>query len=217
MEISFLSLYQNAHIVVKIVIYILTLFSVISWCVFVAKVIGYERLAKSIKKQRQTAKSLKSLSNANFEKNSLGEAFVKEIKSEIDMSMPNLDLDIKERIKNRLEIKTALFVSESKFGSGVLASIGSSAPFIGLFGTVWGVMDSFIGIASQNSASLAVVAPGIAEALFATAIGLAAAIPAVLFYNYIIKKNANLSVKVGEIATLLLITASRDISKVKND
>ncbi|MBQ2431314.1 MAG: MotA/TolQ/ExbB proton channel family protein, partial [Campylobacter sp.] len=60
MEISFLSLYQNAHIVVKIVIYILTLFSVISWCVFVAKVIGYERLAKSIKKQRQTAKNLKS-------------------------------------------------------------------------------------------------------------------------------------------------------------
>ena len=217
MEISFLSLYQNAHIVVKIVIYILTLFSVISWCVFVAKVIGYERLAKSIKKQRQTAKNLKSLSNANFEKNSLGEAFVKEIKSEIDMSMPNLDLDIKKRIKNRLEIKTALFVSESKFGSGILASIGSSAPFIGLFGTVWGVMDSFIGIASQNSASLAVVAPGIAEALFATAIGLAAAIPAVLFYNYIIKKNANLSVKVGEIATLLLITASRDISKAKND
>ena len=128
----------------------------------------------------------------------------------------NLDFDIKERIKDRLEVKMSVFLSESKFGSGALASIGSSAPFIGLFGTVWGVMDSFIGIASQNNASLAVVAPGIAEALFATAIGLATAIPAVLFYNYIIKKNANLAVKIGEIATLLLITASRDISKAKN-
>ena len=113
------------------------------------------------------------------------------------MSMPNLDLDIKERIKNRLEIKTALFVSESKFGSGVLASIGSSAPFIGLFGTVWGVMDSFASIGANQSVSIGVIAPGLAIASGTTALGLIVAIPAAIAHQVFSKRADELYEKIG--------------------
>ena len=90
---------------------------------------------------------------------------------------------IKERIASRLERIEAAAARRITRGTGVLATIGATAPFVGLFGTVWGIMNSFIGISKSQTTNLAVVAPGIAEALLATALGLAAAIPAVVIYN----------------------------------
>src|SRR6185503_10059481 len=90
---------------------------------------------------------------------------------------------LKERIVSRLERIEAAFSRRISRGTGVLATIGATAPFVGLFGTVWGIMNSFIGISKSHTTNLAVVAPGIAEALLATALGLAAAIPAVVIYN----------------------------------
>ncbi|EOH3945418.1 MotA/TolQ/ExbB proton channel family protein, partial [Campylobacter jejuni] len=98
----------------------------------------------------------------------------------------------------------------------LLASIGASAPFIGLFGTVWGIMNAFIGIANLGNASLAVVAPGIAEALFATAFGLIAAIPAVLFYNYLTRKNLKLMHHLDELANFVYILFHRSYFNDKN-
>ncbi len=91
---------------------------------------------------------------------------------------------LKTRIASRLGAIAASAARRMRFGTGLLASVGATAPFIGLFGTVWGIMNSFIGISKSQTTNLAVVAPGIAEALLATAIGLVAAIPAVIIYNH---------------------------------
>ena len=96
-------------------------------------------------------------------------------------------------------------------GTGILANIGSTAPFVGLFGTVWGIMNSFISISESNTTNLAVVAPGIAEALLATAIGLVAAIPAVIFYNLIARGLGGYKVMLADAAALVERTLSRDL------
>jgi biopolymer transport protein ExbB len=97
-------------------------------------------------------------------------------------------------------------------GTGVLATIGSTAPFVGLFGTVWGIMTSFIGISKMHTTNLAVIAPGIAEALLAMAIGLVAAIPAVIIYNYFARAIAGYKALVADVASAVMRLASRDLS-----
>src|SRR5207302_6871276 len=96
-------------------------------------------------------------------------------------------------------------------GTGVLATIGATAPFVGLFGTVWGIMNSFIGISKSHTTNLAVVAPGIAEALLATALGLAAAIPAVVIYNVFSRQIAGYRALVGDASAEVMRLVSRDL------
>jgi biopolymer transport protein ExbB len=118
---------------------------------------------------------------------------------------------IKERASSvlmRIEAGSARRMSS---GTSVLANIGSTAPFVGLFGTVWGIMNSFISIAESQTTNLAVVAPGIAEALLATAIGLVAAIPAVIFYNVITRSLGGYKVMLGDASALVERTLSRDL------
>ena len=96
-------------------------------------------------------------------------------------------------------------------GNGYLATIGAISPFVGLFGTVWGIMNSFIGIAQTQTTNLAVVAPGIAEALLATAIGLVAAIPAVVIYNIFARQIGSYKAMLGDVAAQVLLLQSRDL------
>ncbi len=98
-------------------------------------------------------------------------------------------------------------------GTGVLATIGSTAPFVGLFGTVWGIMNSFIGISEAQTTNLAIVAPGIAEALLATAIGLAAAIPAVIIYNQFARSISSYKALIGEASAEVMRLVSRDLDR----
>jgi biopolymer transport protein ExbB len=98
-------------------------------------------------------------------------------------------------------------------GTSVLATIGATAPFVGLFGTVWGIMNSFIGIAKEHTTNLAVVAPGIAEALLATAFGLAAAIPAVVIYNMFARSIAGYRALLGDASAAVLRLVSRDLDR----
>lgn len=100
-----------------------------------------------------------------------------------------------------------------KRGTGLLASVGSTGPFIGLFGTVWGIMNSFIGISKAQTTNLAVVAPGIAEALLATAVGLFAAIPAVLIYNHLARSTGSYLELVSNVAGELMRIVSRDLDR----
>ena len=100
-------------------------------------------------------------------------------------------------------------------GTVVLATIGSTAPFVGLFGTVWGIMDSFIGISRAHTTNLAVVAPGIAEALLATALGLVAAIPAVMIYNLLARSTARYRALLGDASALVMALVSRDLERAK--
>jgi biopolymer transport protein ExbB len=120
---------------------------------------------------------------------------------------------IKERIASRLERLEAGFGRRISRGTGVLATIGATAPFVGLFGTVWGIMNSFIGISKSHTTNLAVVAPGIAEALLATALGLAAAIPAVVIYNVFARSIAAYRALLGDAAAEVLRLASRDLER----
>ena len=100
-------------------------------------------------------------------------------------------------------------------GTGVLATIGSTAPFVGLFGTVWGIMNAFIGISRSQTTNLAVVAPGIAEALLATAIGLVAAIPAVVIYNLFARWISGYRAMLGDGAAEIMRHLSRDLDRAK--
>ncbi|TKX28664.1 biopolymer transporter ExbB [Campylobacter sp. MIT 12-5580] len=206
LEFSLSSLYSNADAVVKSVIVILVLFSVLSWAVFFAKSLRYNALLKMTKKDKQSLSELSNLDQvANLSPLSL--ALVQEIQDERQKS--EADAHLEKRIQIRLESKLKELVFNAKLGIALLASIGSSAPFIGLFGTVWGIMNAFIGISKNDSVSLAVVAPGIAEALFATAFGLAAAIPAVLFYNYLLRLSIKFAQRLDENATMLFVMSLR--------
>lgn len=121
---------------------------------------------------------------------------------------------IKERVSSHMERIEYAAGRRISSGTNILASIGSVSPFVGLFGTVWGIMNSFISISESQTTNLAVVAPGIAEALLATAIGLVAAIPAVVFYNHLAKSIGSYKALVGDATALIERIVSRDLDRI---
>lgn len=122
-------------------------------------------------------------------------------------------LDADEVLTRALRKSIALSTAQLEAGMTMLASIGSTAPFVGLFGTVWGIMNSFIGISESQTTNLAIVAPGIAEALLATAIGLVAAIPAVVIYNVFARSIAGYKLLLGDASAAVERLVSRDIDR----
>jgi biopolymer transport protein TolQ len=123
---------------------------------------------------------------------------------ETDEALPNLEMKGIDNVERALNRACSAEASKLESTLGFLATTGSASPFIGLFGTVWGIMDTFRGIGTRGSATLAVVAPGISEALIATAAGLAAAIPAVIFYNYYLNKVKDMSGEMDNFASEVL-------------
>ncbi len=184
-DFSLMNLFLRADVVVKLVILILIVCSIYSWAVIIEKV----RLFKKINKSTEDFEN-------KFWNSKSAETFYNNLPASIEDPMALLFKDamqnlLKRRSKTDLNSKmttlleTGIDKQMTKIGRGFtfLATVGSTAPFIGLFGTVWGIMNSFQSIAISRNTSLAIVAPGIAEALFATALGLLAAIPAVIAYN----------------------------------
>lgn len=190
-DMSFWNLFLDADIVVQTVMLGLVFASVWSWAVMFDKFARFKAVRfKSARFEANfwSGNSLQELHNRYKDRatHPLAEMFVAAM-DEIDKSgksgKADLKLGIKERIAKVMQIAKNRSLDELENRLGFLATLGSTAPFIGLFGTVWGIMNSFTSIAAAKNISLAVVAPGIAEALFATAIGLVAAIPAVVAYN----------------------------------
>tara|TARA_B100000953_G_scaffold297331_1_gene291966 strand:+ start:605 stop:1318 length:714 start_codon:yes stop_codon:yes gene_type:complete len=189
-EFTLLALFVRADIVVKLVIIILFVASVLSWTIIIHKI----RLFKSLKKFSQrfedefwSGRSIKEISRQVLE---VEDSPIKYVFSEAVDEIEKSNQGIKKNIDSlsfRLErtMDAAIDYQNEKLSEyfSYLATIGATTPFIGLFGTVWGIMNAFQSIAISRNTSLAVVAPGIAEALFATALGLLAAIPAVIAYN----------------------------------
>ena len=137
---------------------------------------------------------------------------IQAVEGELRRSPDRRDIDgIKERIAARFERIEAGVGRRMLRGTGILATIGATAPFVGLFGTVWGIMNSFIGISKLHTTNLAVVAPGIAEALLATAFGLAAAIPAVVIYNMFSRSIAQYRALYADTSVEILTMVSRDL------
>lgn len=122
---------------------------------------------------------------------------------------------LKERVTSHLMRIEAEAQRNISRGTGILATIGSTAPFVGLFGTVWGIMNSFIGISQAQTTNLAIVAPGIAEALFATALGLVAAIPAVVIYNAFARSVAGYRLLLGHASAAVERLVSRDVDHAR--
>lgn len=209
-------MFQQADWVVKAVMIGLAIASVVTWTVFLTK---SAELRGAVKHQRRLLIKLleaRSLNEARLSTQDLKNTLMVEVTSkELQHSGDALeDGDgVKERVESLLD---RLVVAQGRSitkGTGVLATIGSTAPFVGLFGTVWGIMNSFIGISEAQTTNLAVVAPGIAEALLATALGLVAAIPAVIIYNHFARQVASYKGLLGDSAAAVLRLVSRDLSR----
>jgi biopolymer transport protein ExbB len=212
-----LSPYLNADSVVKAVLIGLALASLVTWTVWLAKTVEIifarrrvQAALNTLAKVRSTAEGVERLAEVDGEVRQFLDAAVMELKLSAGSSERE---GIKERIASRLERIEARYARRILRGTGVLATIGATAPFVGLFGTVWGIMNSFIGISKSQTTNLAVVAPGIAEALLATAFGLAAAIPAVVIYNVFSRSIAGYRALLGDAAAEVLRLVSRDLDR----
>ena len=195
----------------------LILASVVTWAIFFSKSVEFFSLKRRLKREQQLLADARSLDQAsdiaaNFGAKSLSTQLLNEAQNELELSQGSEDNEgIKERTGFRLERRVAAAGRQMGRGNGYLATIGAISPFVGLFGTVWGIMNSFIGIAQTQTTNLAVVAPGIAEALLATAIGLVAAIPAVVIYNIFARQIGGLKAMLGDVAAQVLLLQSRDL------
>ena len=220
-DLSPWGMYKNADIVVKAVMIGLAIASIITWTIWIAK--GFEllgakrRLRGEIATLKRSA-TLREASESSQKEGTLAHTLVHDALEEMRLSANAREKEgIKERVSFRLERLVAASGRNMSNGTGVLATIGSTAPFVGLFGTVWGIMNSFIGIAKTQTTNLAVVAPGIAEALLATALGLVAAIPAVVIYNVFARSIAGYKAQVSDASAQVLLLVSRDLDHQGSD
>jgi biopolymer transport protein ExbB len=216
-ELSPWSMFLSADIIVKAVMIGLAFASLVTWTIFIAKSfelsIARQKLKSSLRKV-EDARSLAEAQMALGKKTGLLSAFVAAALHEARLSAGIAsDGGIKERAATSFgEIQRAA-ARRIRFGMGLLATIGATSPFVGLFGTVWGIMNSFIGISKSQTTNLAVVAPGIAEALLATAIGLVAAIPAVIIYNHFARQTKTYLELVSRAAGAATRLLSRDLDR----
>ena len=209
-------MFLHADQIVKAVMIGLAVASLVTWTVWVAKSIELFGARAAVRRGLRVLTGSSTLAQAR-EKLSSGRGPVAQLMqaaaNEIRLSA-NLRADgLKERIawqSERIEMAAGRKISR---GTGILATIGATAPFVGLFGTVWGIMDSFIGISKAHTTNLAVVAPGIAEALLATALGLVAAIPAVMIYNVLARSTAHYRALIGDASALIMNLVSRDLDR----
>ena len=214
-DLSLRGMFENADVVVQAVLVGLAVASVITWTVWLAKTVELMAVKRRVRadlswlsKVRTSEGSLERLVKAR----SIVGKFIGAAIAELQLSGAGMEKEgIKERIASRLERIEAAGARRIMRGTGILATIGATAPFVGLFGTVWGIMNSFIGISKSHTTNLAVVAPGIAEALLATAFGLAAAIPAVVIYNMFSRQIAGYRALMGDGSAEVLRLVGRDL------
>jgi biopolymer transport protein ExbB len=216
-DLSPWGMFMAADIVVKAVMVGLAFASVLTWTIWFAKTIelmaARRRLRAAIEALNE-ARSWSEASAASQGRRDDAATLIAAADTELRLSADALSAaGVKERIASRLERLEAAAGRQMIRGTGILATIGATAPFVGLFGTVWGIMNSFIGISKVQTTNLAVVAPGIAEALLATALGLVAAIPAVVMYNMFSRWIAGYRALHADAAADILRLISRDLDR----
>jgi biopolymer transport protein ExbB len=217
-DLSAWGMFLHADRVVKAVMIGLALASLATWAIWLAKALELRSARSEVQKDlrllancRTLAEAHGQLINGTSSVAQLMQGAADEIRTSIKLRAGGL----KERIAWQLERMEVAASRKIARGTGVLATIGSTAPFVGLFGTVWGIMDSFIGISRAHTTNLAVLAPGIAEALLATALGLVAAIPAVVIYNLLARLTAQYRALLGEASVQMITLVSRDLERAK--
>ncbi|WP_405403244.1 tonB-system energizer ExbB [Paracoccus sp. Ld10] len=217
-DLSPVGMFLAADWVVKAVMIGLAVASVITWTILLVKMIelwAASRRAAFATRRIHAAPSLTEALAAIARRRDPVSRMIRSASDEYRRSEPALaqagDHGVKERVASQLDRIEVAAGRRMARGTGVLATIGSTAPFVGLFGTVWGIMNSFIGISESQTTNLAVVAPGIAEALLATAIGLVAAIPAVVIYNVFARAVTGYRMRLGHAAAGIQQMVSRDL------
>jgi biopolymer transport protein ExbB len=210
-NLSPLGMFLNADIVVKAVMVGLALASLLTWTVWLAKTIELGAARRLARRRLRLLEggSLTEVTRGCAGKRDAVAQLVLSAAREADLSEQMFDDGFKERVALRLERVEAAMIRRVSRGTGFLATIGAVAPFVGLFGTVWGIMNAFIGISESHTTNLAVVAPGIAEALLTTAIGLVAAIPAVVIYNHLARVTTGYRALLGDASALIMLMISR--------
>jgi biopolymer transport protein ExbB len=217
-DLSPWSMFLSADILVKAVMIGLAFASLVTWTIFLAKTlelfIARRRVATALKRIEPAA-SLSQAHSLLDGKQSVLADFIAAAAKEMQLSRGVLTetAGVKERAATSFGEITRSEARRIRLGMGTLATIGATAPFVGLFGTVWGIMNSFIGISKSQTTNLAVVAPGIAEALLATAIGLVAAIPAVIIYNHFSRATRGYLDLVGRASGAVARLLSRDLDR----
>ena len=216
-DLSPWGMFLAADNVVKAVMVGLAFASLLTWTIWFAKAIELLMVRRRMQVTIDALSQARSWSDANARVKGLDDesvALVRAADAELRLSADALSPSgVKERIASRLERIEAAAGRQMIRGTGILATIGATAPFVGLFGTVWGIMNSFIGISKQHTTNLAVVAPGIAEALLATALGLVAAIPAVVMYNLFSRWIAGYRALHADASAEILRIISRDLDR----
>jgi biopolymer transport protein ExbB len=210
-------MFMAADIVVKAVMVGLAFASVLTWTIWFAKAIELTIARRRLRAAIEALNQARSWSEASAPLQGRSDgvaALIGAADTELRLSADALSgQGVKERIASRLERIEAAAGRQMIRGTGILATVGATAPFVGLFGTVWGIMNSFIGISKAHTTNLAVVAPGIAEALLATALGLVAAIPAVVMYNMFSRWIAGYRALHADAAAEILRLISRDLDR----
>jgi biopolymer transport protein ExbB len=216
-DLSPWGMFMAADIVVKAVMVGLVFASVLTWTIWFAKAIELMNARRSLSTAIGALNQARSWSEATAglqTRNDNAATLIRSADAELQLSAGAISpAGVKERIASRLERIEAAAGRQMIRGTGILATIGATAPFVGLFGTVWGIMNSFIGISKAHTTNLAVVAPGIAEALLATALGLVAAIPAVVMYNVFARWIAGYRALHADASAEILRLISRDLDR----
>ena len=216
-ELSPWSMFLAADVIVKAVMVGLAFASLVTWTVFIAKMIELSFVRRKLRAALARIRDARSLAEAQFSlgaKDSVLSALLAAAMGEARLSAGiSSDDGIKERAASSFAEIVRAEGRRVRTGMGLLASIGATSPFVGLFGTVWGIMNSFIGISKSQTTNLAVVAPGIAEALLATAFGLVAAIPAVIIYNHFARVTKGYLELVGRSSGAAARLLSRDLDR----
>jgi biopolymer transport protein ExbB len=210
-------MFMSADIIVKAVMIGLMFASVLTWTIWFAKTLELLGVRRRLNRAQRSLRAARSLADAAPPAAAASPhvaLLIRAVEAELARSSDRRDIEgIKERITARFERIEAGVGRKMMGATGILATIGATAPFVGLFGTVWGIMNSFIGISKLHTTNLAVVAPGIAEALLATAFGLAAAIPAVVIYNMFARSIAHYRALYADASVEILTLVSRDLSQ----
>jgi biopolymer transport protein ExbB len=216
-ELSPWSMFLSADILVKAVMIGLAFASLVTWTIFIAKMFELSLVRRRLRAALGRIGDARSLAEAQFALGARGGVLssllataMREARLSAGISG---DAGIKERAASSFAEIVRAEARRIRLGMGLLATIGATSPFVGLFGTVWGIMNSFIGISKSQTTNLAVVAPGIAEALLATAFGLAAAIPAVIIYNHFTRVTKNYLELVGRSSGAAARLLSRDLDR----
>ena len=216
-ELSPWSMFKSADVLVKAVMIGLAFASLVTWTIFIAKMIELTFVQRKLRAALNNISDARSLAEAQFTLGAKGSALssllaaaMREARLSAGISS---DAGIKERAASSFGEIVRAEARRIRLGMGLLATIGATSPFVGLFGTVWGIMNSFIGISKSQTTNLAVVAPGIAEALLATALGLVAAIPAVIIYNHFARVTRGYLELVGRASGAAGRLLSRDLDR----